>query len=143
MTDVLSAFQRSYCMSRVRGNNTRIEIAVRHALHKNGFRYRICAKELPGKPDILLPRYQTVVFVHGCFWHGHSCPKGKLPTTNAVFWKTKITQNKQRDRRTERELRKAGWSVITIWECSASNGTNKLLNILFDKRRYIAISRSA
>ena len=135
MTDVLNPKQRSYCMSRVRGKNTSIELAVRQALHGKGFRFRLHAVELPGKPDIVLPRYRIAVFVHGCFWHGHGCGKSGLPKTHAKFWKQKIAQNKMRDAKNERALRALNWSVMNVWECGIEKGTNRLANRLQRKRR--------
>ena len=90
---------------------------VRKFLFSNGFRYRKNVKDLPGKPDIVLPKYKTVIFVHGCFWHGHDCPAGKLPETNKIFWKNKIDENKKRDKKNYRKLREEGWKVLIVWEC--------------------------
>lgn len=104
-------------MSGIRNRNTKPEIAVRKALHGAGFRFRLHRKDLPGKPDIVLPRYRAVVFVHGCFWHGHGCRYFKLPQTRRDFWLDKIMSNARRDRINEDALKAAGWTVFTVWEC--------------------------
>lgn len=104
-------------MSGIRGKDTRPEIIVRQALHRAGFRFRLHRKDLPGKPDIVLPKYHTVIFVHGCFWHGHGCRYFKVPKTRTDFWLDKIMANAKRDRLQEDALRAAGWRVFTVWEC--------------------------
>lgn len=118
MTDTLTPEQRSAQMSRIRGSNTKLEVLVRKGLHARGLRYRLGGAKLPGKPDIVLPRHRTVVFVHGCFWHGHDCPLYRLPKTRPEFWAAKIGGNKKRDERVARELESDGWRVLTVWECS-------------------------
>ncbi|MEN5266959.1 very short patch repair endonuclease [Stenotrophomonas sp. TWI587] len=118
MVDSLTPEQRSAQMSRIRGTNTKLEVLVRKALHARGFRYRLGGAGLPGRPDIVLPKYGTVVFVHGCFWHGHSCPLYRLPKTRPEFWADKIGKNRSRDERVVAELESAGWRVLTVWECS-------------------------
>lgn len=118
MTDTLTPEQRSAQMSRIRGSNTKLEVLVRKGLHARGLRYRLGGAKLPGKPDIVLPRHRTVVFVHGCFWHGHDCPLYRLPKTRPEFWAGKIGGNKKRDERVARELESDGWRVLTVWECS-------------------------
>lgn len=105
-------------MSGIRGKNTRPEIAVRKEMFRRGFRYRLHVKELPGKPDIVFPRFRAVVFVHGCFWHGHDCHLFRLPSTRPEFWKTKIDRNRQNDAKAINALLSSGWRVATIWECS-------------------------
>lgn len=118
MPDIMTTQQRHNCMSHIRSKNTRPELLVRQALWHNGFRYRLHVRDLPGKPDIVLPKFHTVIFVNGCFWHGHDgCKYFVVPKSNAAFWKEKILSNKSRDLRDERELTAAGWRVITIWEC--------------------------
>lgn len=118
MADVFTTEQRSAVMRRVKGANTKPEMKVRRFLHARGFRYRLHGADLPGKPDIVLPKYGVVVFVHGCFWHGHpGCPRSALPATRRDYWETKIGRNRQRDARNARALRKAGWRVLTAWEC--------------------------
>ncbi len=105
-------------MSQIKGKNTKPEILVRKFLFANGLRYRLHDKKLPGKPDIVLPKYKTVIFVNGCFWHGHkNCKKASFPTSNVYYWKAKIDRNSERDKIQVRELRKAKWKVITVWEC--------------------------
>lgn len=118
MTDVLTDVQRHNCMSRVRSKDTKPETLLRNALWHLGFRYHVNDKRLPGKPDIVLPKYRTVVFVHGCFWHGHKgCRRYTIPQTNTDFWIDKITRNQQRDQDVWRQLEAKGWSVIIVWEC--------------------------
>lgn len=109
---------RSYNMSRVRSKDTKPELLVRKYLFGRGFRYRLQDKRLPGKPDLVLKKYRTVIFVNGCFWHGHAgCPKAKLPDTRRDWWAEKIQTNTDRDRRNIAELEAAGWHVITVWQC--------------------------
>lgn len=115
--DVYSKPTRSYVMSRIRKVNTRPEIVVRLFLFQLGFRYRLHRKDLPGTPDIVLSKYKIVIFVHGCFWHQHSCKLGKLPKTNTGYWFPKLHRNKMRDKRHSKKLKELGWRVITIWEC--------------------------
>ncbi len=118
MTDVLTAEQRHRCMARIRGKDTDPERNVRSIIHRMGFRYRLHVSGLPGKPDIVFPRLRKVVLVHGCFWHMHRCRFGRVkPATNANFWKTKREDNRQRDAKVRRALRKDGWNVLTVWEC--------------------------
>ena len=119
-------------MSRVRSKNSKPELIVRSYLHSKGLRFRIHKKELPGSPDIVLPKWNTVVFVHGCFWHGHqdeSCKLARMPKSNRAFWKEKILKNQQRDARNVTDLATLGWRVLTIWECQL-NAMN--LNDLFE-----------
>jgi DNA mismatch endonuclease (patch repair protein) len=111
--------QRSRAMSKVRGKDTGIERFVRSALHRRGFRFRKNVSFLPGRPDIVLPKYQTVIFVHGCFWHGHqNCKAAKLPETRREFWENKIFGNVTRDAKHIRALQETGWKVLIIWECA-------------------------
>lgn len=118
MTDVLTPQQRSATMAAVRGKNTSCEIAVRRLLRSLGFRYGLHKSSLPGKPDIVLSSRRTVIFVHGCFWHLHTCRQGKnAPTTNVDYWTSKRLRNAARDRRTRLTLRAGGWRVLTVWEC--------------------------
>lgn len=121
MNDIYSTRKRSEIMSRISGKDTKPEAIVRKYLSSEGFRYRKHVSNLPGNPDLVLPRYKTVVFVHGCFWHGHHCPRGKLPATNKDFWHEKITRNKQRDLQNFNKLEKTGWHVLIIWQCEISN----------------------
>jgi len=120
--DVFTSQKRSEVMSRIRGRDTKPELALRSMLHRLGYRFTVngpCNKSLPGKPDLVLPKYRTVIFVHGCFWHGHEdCPHFRLPKTRRAWWKQKIEGNQARDLRNENALREAGWHVVTIWECA-------------------------
>lgn len=121
MADKLTIEQRSALMSRIRSKNTKPEIAVRQFLHSRGFRFRLHDKKLPGTPDIVLPKYRTVVFVNGCLWHGHFwCRRFKMPKSRPEYWRPKIRMNKKRDRAKKNELRRTGWKVITVWECETA-----------------------
>jgi DNA mismatch endonuclease, patch repair protein len=115
--DRLTPQHRSWLMSRVKGRDTTPELVVRRMLHALGYRYRLHRKDLPGKPDIVFGPRKKIVFIHGCFWHGHRCPKGRLPKSNAVFWREKIEANKARDRKHARKLRALGWQVLSVWQC--------------------------
>ncbi|MEO9904317.1 MULTISPECIES: very short patch repair endonuclease [Alphaproteobacteria] len=117
MADIVDKATRSRMMSGIKGKDTKPEMIVRRALHKAGFRYRLHVKDLPGKPDIVLPKYKTVIFVHGCFWHKHDCKYFKWPKTRPDFWKEKIEANVRRDRASSKQLENTGWNVLTIWEC--------------------------
>ena len=132
MTDVHSPATRSYNMSRISDKNTKPEELVRKYLFSKGFRYRKNDKRLPGKPDIVLPKYKTCVFVNGCFWHGHEgCRYFRWPEDNADFWKTKIMQNRERDEKKHKELLKMGWKVLVVWECELKkNSIDKTLSEL-------------
>jgi len=105
-------------MSGIRSANTKPEMVLRRALHALGFRYRLHERNLPGKPDIYLPRYKAVVFVHGCFWHGHDCPLFKVPATRPEFWLAKIERNRAIDNRNEQALSALGWRIAVVWECA-------------------------
>ena len=132
MSDIFSKRKRSEIMSKISGRETKPEIEVRKFLFANGFRYRKNDRRYPGKPDIVLPKYKTVIFVHVCFWHGHNCPAGKLPETNKDFWQNKINENKKRDARNIEDLGQMGWNVIVIWQCEMKNKklrTAKLENL--------------
>lgn len=118
MVDSISAERRSWNMSQIRGRDTKPETSLRSLLHREGFRFRLQAKELPGKPDILLPRYRTAIFVHGCFWHRHAgCKNATTPSTRTEFWQRKFDANVDRDQRTETALIELGWRVEAVWEC--------------------------
>jgi DNA mismatch endonuclease (patch repair protein) len=121
MSDVLSTEQRHRCMSNIRNKDTKQEHIVRKYLFAQGFRFRINVTSLLGKPDIVLRKYHTVIFINGCFWHGHDCKYGHLPKSNVEFWKVKINGNIERDKRNITALEKQGWSVIIIWECEIKN----------------------
>ncbi len=118
MPEKLSPQQRSALMSRVKQRDTAPELVVRRLLHRLGYRFRLHRKDLPGKPDIVLPRHRKIILVHGCLWHGHEgCRRGSRPVTNAEFWNTKIDRNITRDRNVQAELQALGWDVLTIWQC--------------------------
>ena len=115
---VESAALRSRIMRAVKGQDTKPELLVRSALHRSGFRFRLHRKDLPGKPDLVFPGRRKVVFVHGCFWHGHNCKRGaRAPKNNAEYWRSKIERNRARDERNREALNSAGWKVGTVWEC--------------------------
>ena len=118
MADTMTPEQRSRCMSAVKGKDTKPEMIVRKYLFSKGLRFRLHVRSLPGNPDIVLPKYKTVVFINGCFWHGHEgCKYYRLPKSNVEFWESKITNNKNRDVLNEIKLKELGWRVIRIWEC--------------------------
>jgi DNA mismatch endonuclease (patch repair protein) len=118
MADVLTARQRSFCMSQIRGKDTKPEYFIRSGLFALGFRYRLHRRDLPGCPDIVLPKHRAVIFVHGCLWHGHKCHLFKWPKTNSEFWRRKINRNREIDVLAVEQLRTAGWRVMTVWECA-------------------------
>jgi DNA mismatch endonuclease (patch repair protein) len=122
-------------MSKVRGRDTEPEIRVRSALHAAGYRFRLHRRDLPGRPDLVLPRYRTVVFVHGCFWHGHDCRRGRKPSSNTGFWDAKLARNVERDQAAAKALAAAGWIVETVWECSLVAGIERVLNRLSGERQ--------
>ncbi len=125
MADIFTTEQRSYIMSRIRGKDTKPEVMLRSMLHGMGYRFTVNGprnKRLPGRPDIVLPKYDTVIFMHGCFWHGHeNCPDFKMPKSRREWWEAKIGGNKARDERVQKELRELGWHVVTIWACALKN----------------------
>lgn len=121
MVDKLTPERRSWNMSQVRSKDTKPEQIVRSLLHRQGFRFRLHRKDLPGHPDIVLPKYATVILVHGCFWHRHEgCSDATTPKSRSEFWKKKFTENIMRDKRTTSALRAKGWRVIVVWECETS-----------------------
>lgn len=130
MVRVFTPAQRSNCMSRIRGKNTKPEILVRKELHARGFRFRLHNKKLPGSPDVVLPKYGVAIMVNGCFWHGHKgCRYATKPKSNVEFWEAKIARNRHRDEVAEAHLHALGWHVITIWECElrgAASATSRL-----------------
>lgn len=132
MADIVSPQKRSEMMSGIRGKDTKPEILVRKALHKKGFRFRLHSRQLPGKPDIVLPKYKTVILVNGCFWHGHDCHLFKWPKSNFEFWKNKISETKSRDIKNKTSLENAGWNVITMWECQLRGHSTDSMNSTFD-----------
>ena len=135
MTDVHSPAVRSYNMSRIKGKNTKPEILVRKFLFAKGFRYRLHVKNLPGKPDIVLPKYKTIIFINGCFWHGHeNCKYYVVPTTRAEWWLDKINGNKQKDGENFLQLSASGWKIVTIFGCELKGDKlNKTLIKLLDE----------
>ena len=118
MADVVSREVRSKMMSGIKGKNTKPEIAIRKALFSLGFRYRLHRKDLPGKPDLVLPKHNAVIFINGCFWHAHGCHLFKWPSTRREFWREKIGGNKERDRRNLTAIAEAGWRIMVVWECA-------------------------
>ncbi|UWR03765.1 DNA mismatch endonuclease Vsr [Ruegeria conchae] len=119
MVDIVTPQVRSKIMSRIRSRNTKPEVVLRKALHNRGFRYRLNSPKLPGSPDIVFPKWRTVLFVHGCYWHRHAgCRKATNPSSNIEFWKDKFQQNVERDARNIRDLHAAGWRVGIVWECA-------------------------
>lgn len=117
-SDVFTPEKRAEVMRAVKSKDTKPELVLRKALHALGYRYRLNVKDLPGKPDLVFPKHQAVIFVHGCFWHGHDCKRGaRVPKSNTAYWLEKITRNKLRDKKSAAELKKLGWRVITVWEC--------------------------
>ena len=120
MADFVTPEKRSKIMRGVKQANTGPELLVRRALHARGYRFRLHRKDLPGRPDIVLPRYRLAIFVHGCFWHQHAgCKDGRMPTSNEAYWEPKLKRNIERDQEKAAALEAAGWTVATIWECEA------------------------
>ena len=117
MGERISPEQRSRNMARVKNKNTAPEIVVRKTLHRLGYRFRLHRRDLPGNPDIVLPRYRSVIFVHGCFWHGHDCRRGNRPASHVDFWNTKLDRNIERDRKNAAALRELGWKILVVWDC--------------------------
>jgi DNA mismatch endonuclease (patch repair protein) len=118
VVDVLSPEQRHRCMARVKAKDTTPERVVRSTLHRLGFRFKLHSSALPGRPDVVMPKYRTVVFVHGCFWHGHKrCARATRPSSNVAFWNRKLDGNEARDARVQCALRDLGWTVLVVWEC--------------------------
>ena len=126
MTDIFSEEQRSYVMSRVASKDTKPEKIVRSFLHGSGFRFRLHVSNLPGKPDLVLARHKTAIFVHGCFWHRHKdCKKATTPQSRKEFWEEKFKRNVIRDRENSRALKRSGWRVLVIWECQLTNSRKR------------------
>lgn len=117
MADTWTKGQRSRVMSRVKNKNTTPEVQVRSMLHRMGYRFRLHRRDLPGAPDVVLPRDRKTIFVHGCFWHNHDCPRGKRPSTRTEFWNPKLDANVERDRANREALEEDGWQVLIVWEC--------------------------
>ena len=119
--DIFPEKKRREIMSRVKNRNTRQELLVRSLLHRLGYRFRLHRSDLPGTPDIVLPKYSTVIFVNGCFWHGHDCPRGKLPQSNKEFWLANIEKNRKRDQQNLIALESLGWHVVIVWTCETTS----------------------
>ena len=127
MTDVVTKAMRSRMMSGIRSKNTKPELMIRHGLHSRGLRYRLHSKRIPGKPDLVFPKYRAVIMIHGCFWHGHKCKISNIPKSNKKFWTNKISNNVKRFKKNRARLRAEGWRVIVIWECQVKKGNFQVL----------------
>lgn len=126
--DIYSVTQRSNIMANVKSKNTRLELVIRKGLHKLGFRYQLHRKDLPGKPDLVFPKFQAVIFINGCFWHAHNCHIFKWPSSRSEFWKNKIGANRVRDELNIQACITLGWKVLVIWECALKGKTRRNLN---------------
>lgn len=118
MPDIVDPATRSRMMSGIRSTDTKPELLIRRALHARGFRYRVHVPRMPGRPDMVFPKFRAVILVHGCFWHGHDCPLFRLPGTRTEFWETKIGRNRERDGEVAKKLEELGWRRLTVWECA-------------------------
>jgi DNA mismatch endonuclease, patch repair protein len=135
--DIWSKQKRSDVMSKIRGRNTKPEMLLRTALFNAGFRYRLHKKDLPGKPDIVLAKYKTVIFVHGCFWHYHTdCREGRIPSTNSQFWKEKLEKNVMKDFKHSEQLSLLGWNVLIVWECEIENKLEEVMKKIIAHIKY-------
>lgn len=130
MVDIVDISTRSRMMAGIKSKNTKPEIMIRHALHARGYRYRLYVKNLPGKPDMVFPKYSAVIFINGCFWHGHDCHLFRLPKSNVDFWRSKVTRNKELDVINKEQLCSMGWRVGVIWECALKGKTKVNFNDL-------------
>jgi len=138
MTDIVTPTVRSRMMSAIKGRNTKPELLVRKRLFARGLRYSLHSSSLPGKPDLVFRRYNAVVFVHGCFWHGHECHLFKWPKSNPTFWRNKINRNRTVDIRTLKQLRTLGWRTMTVWECAVRGVPEQRLDVVADRlKRWI------
>jgi DNA mismatch endonuclease (patch repair protein) len=136
MTDIVDSATRSRMMSGIRAKNTKAEVEIRKRLFAAGFRYRLHDTKLPGKPDIIFPSYKAVIFIHGCFWHAHDCELFKVPSTRKAFWHKKLNRNREKDEENNRNLKKDGWRIMTIWECSfrgAGKKRDKQIDVIIKK----------
>ncbi|MEI9898927.1 MAG: very short patch repair endonuclease [Hyphomicrobium sp.] len=138
--DTVNSRTRSRMMSAVKGRDTQPERTVRRVVHAAGYRFRLHHTNIPGRPDLVLPRFKVAVFVHGCFWHGHTCIRGKRPTSNTEFWNAKIEGNIARDQRTTAAVKAAGWKHVVVWECSLARDTQRLLALLARRDRRTKVS---
>lgn len=133
MADSITPEHRSWNMSRIRGKDTKIEVEVRKYLFARGFRFRKNDKRFPGKPDVVLPKYKTVVFVNGCFWHMHEgCKQGRLPKSNLDYWREKLEKNVANDKLHEQQLTEMGWNTITLWECELKKDFEGIMDSLVE-----------
>ena len=136
--DPLTTEQRQLNMSRVRAKDTKPEMLIRRALHAKGFRYRLHVSKLPGRPDMVFASSRAIIFVHGCFWHGHHCPLFRLPATRMEFWAEKISKNRSRDDAAQSALRNSGWRVLTIWECAVRGPARRSVpDVVADAQAFI------
>ncbi len=144
MPDVVDKATRSRMMSGIKGTNTKPEMIIRSGLHKRGFRFRLHDKKLPGKPDLVLPKYSAVIFVNGCFWHKHNCHLFKWPKTRQEFWREKIEGNAARDERNVQALLDGGWRVMTVWECALKGKTRRPeAEVLYLAMRWLRSNRKS
>lgn len=134
MSDPFSPAERSAIMARVQSTGSVPEMKVRRAIHRAGFRYRLYRSDLPGKPDLVFPRFKLVVFVHGCFWHWHGCKRSRMPEANRDYWTRKIGRNVERDQRNREALQNLGWDIAVVWECELQSGTEALITDLQQRR---------
>lgn len=142
MTDVLTIEQRQLNMRSIKSKDTKPEIILRKALFAEGFRYRLHRKDLPGKPDLVFPRYNAVIFVHGCFWHRHGCKYTSTPSTRVDFWEKKFRENVERDRKNVDELMQMGWRVYIVWECAIKKTGAERLRIINSVKNFIKENHS-
>ena len=133
MPDIVDVATRSRMMSGIRSRNTKPEVALRKALHRRGFRYALHGKHVPGKPDIVFPSRKAVMFVHGCFWHGHDCPLYRVPGTRQEFWLKKIARNRERDDKVRAMINEAGWRQLVIWECATRGKGGASVELIADR----------
>jgi DNA mismatch endonuclease (patch repair protein) len=137
MADVVTPEKRSQMMAGIQGKNTKPELIIRSGLHRRGYRFRLHDRRLPGKPDLYFPRFRAVLFVNGCFWHGHDCKYFRIPSTRSDFWNSKISQNRMRDERTRLELDRLGVRHLTVWECETRNPSSEIEKLLDAIERWI------
>lgn len=141
MVDIVDVSTRSRIMAGIRGRNTKPEILIRSLLHRQGFRFRLHVGDLPGKPDIVLRRFHAIIFVHGCFWHGHDCHLFKWPRTRPAFWRKKIKDNHANDLKARKALRAAGWRVGVVWECAIRGADKDIENVSARIRKWLRSNR--